>query len=315
VEKESNPRQQLKIKIFEAYRNCIEASSPDILLKHKEQLWVLIDRWCKKYLFIKEWEEEAVEEMVEYIPDIIDSLVKENRTIKTYEEHGEFITYLNGCLKKLKAKTFYELLPESVIKARVGKYFKINKLIDTKERDGKLTENDRIEIITNYMSINKYKEIRDNILYPHNLEDNKQQDDEGKNIDPLNFQNVKSVFDNPESTNKFDVSPEKMREAVTYVLENKRQKRTRDCNRALFTVWCIKKETPDYYLDILAPVLDSDLLKTYRESGIKPTLYETYLKYHPERREGSENSVESNASSDLGKFLDDLRIYLKGNKF
>ena len=58
------------------------------------------------------------------------------------------------------------------------------------------------------MTISEYKEIRDNILYPQNLEDKKQQDDKGKDIDPLNFLNVKSVFNNdPESTNKFNVSP------------------------------------------------------------------------------------------------------------
>ena len=310
MEKEPNPRQQLKIKIFEAYRNYIDATSPDILSKYKGQLWILIDRWCKKYLFVKEWEEASVEEMVADIPDVINELVKEDRTIKTFEKPGEFIRYLNGCLKNKKAEIFYKLLSESVNKKRVEKYFQINRLIETRERDGKLTENDRIKIITNYMTKNKYTEIK-NQLYHLSLDYEYNSDDEDNETNLLNSPNVKSVFDNdPESTNKFDVSPEKMREAVTYVLENKRQKRTRACNRALFTVLCIKKATPGY-LDKLAPVLDSELLNTYRESGIKPTLYETYLKYHPERKEGSKNSVEANASSDLDKFCDDLKIYLE----
>ena len=317
MEKEPNPRQQLKIRIFEAYRNCIVAPSPDILSKHKGQLWVLIDRWCRKYLFVKEWEKEAVEniaveEMVADIPDVIDVLVKENRTIKTFEKPGEFIMYLNECLKNKKKEIFYKLLPESVTKARVKKYYKINRLIKTMERDGKLTENDRIKIITNYMTISEYKEIRDNILYPQNLEDKKQKDDKDKDIDPLNFLNVKSVFD-PENNNKFYVSPEKMREAVTYVLENKRQKRTRACNRALFTVQCIKGVSNDY-LEKLAPVLDSELLNTYLKSGIKPTQYEVYLKYHPKRIDSSKESVETSASTDLGEFRDDLKIYLRENK-
>jgi vacuolar-type H+-ATPase subunit I/STV1 len=318
VEKELSPQHLLKEKIFEAYRNCINAPSPDLLSKHSGQLWVLIDRWCKKYLFVEEWEEkedETVEAMLEGIPDIIDRLVKEDRKIKTHEEPGEFITYLNGCLKKLKAKTFYELLPEKVNKTKVKKYFQINRLIETRERDGKLKENDRVKIIANYMPIYKYKEIKDNVLNILELDRFTHSDDEDNEISLLNSPNVKSIFDNTESTNKFDVSPEKLMEAVRYVLENRRQKRTRACNRALFTVECIKKASHDYashdYLEELAPVLDSELLNTYRKSGIKPTQYEVYLKYHPKRMDSSEESVETNASSDLAKFRDDLEIYLR----
>ena len=312
MEEELSPQHLLKEKIFEAYRNCINAPSPDLLSKHSGQLWVLIDRWCKKYLFVEEWEEkedETVEAMLEGIPDIIDRLVKEDRKIKTHEEPGEFITYLNGCLKKLKAKTFYELLPEKVNKTKVKKYFQINRLIETRERDGKLKENDRVKIIANYMSINEYSETR-NQLNLLSLDYEYDSDDEDNEINVLSFSNVKSIFNkNPESTNKFNVNPDDLQKAVTYVLENKRQKRTMACNRALFTVLCIK-EAPDY-LDKLFPVLDSELLNKYRGKNIKPTLYETYLKHHPERKNSSKNSVEANASSDLDKFLNDLKIYFE----
>jgi len=138
-----------------------------------------------------------------------------------------------------------------------------------------LTENDRIEIITDYMPINKYNEIKNKVLNIIKLDKFTRGDNKGIVTNPLlNSQNVKNVFNNnPESTNKFDVSPEKLMEAVRYVLENKRQKRTVACNRALFTVECIKKASHDY-LEKLAPVLDSELLNTYRKSGIKPTQYE-----------------------------------------
>jgi hypothetical protein len=313
VEEVSNPRQQLKIKIFEAYRNCINAPSPDILSKHSGQLWSLIQRWCKKCLFIDEKWNKTVEEMGESIYHVVQKLVKEDRTTKVFEKLDEFFMYMNRMLKNEMTKILYAQLPESVPKARVKKYFYINRLIETREREGKLTENERLKIISDYMTINEYIEIKKNILYPLELENKKKVDDEDNDINLLNYPNVMSVFNNDsEITNRFDVSPDNLQKAVTYVLENKRQKRTRACNRALFTVLCIK-EAHDY-LDKLAPVLDSELLSIYRKDDIKPTQYETYLKYHPERKESSKNSVESNASSDLDNFLDDLKTYLRENK-
>ena len=314
MEKEPNPRKQLKINIFETYRNCINAPSPDDLSKHKGQLWISINKWCK-CLFAEEWEKEAVEEMVAYIPDVIDELVKEDRTIKTFEELDEFFMYLNSCLENKKIEILEKQLPTGVSKTRVKKYFYINKLIEIKKRDedGKLTENERKEIITCFLTESEYTETK-NQLYHLSLDCEYGSDDEDDKINLSIFSNVKSVFNNdPEITNKFGVSPEDIQEAVTYVLENKRQKKTRACNRALFTQLCIK-EAPDY-LDKLAPVLDSELLNAYRESNIKPTQYETYLKYHPERKDSSKNSIEVSASNDLDNFLNDLRIYLEEKFF
>jgi len=312
VEQKPNPRQQLKNMIFEAYRNCIKAPSQDILSKHLDQLWSLIQKWCKKYLFAVGKENETVDEMGECIYHIADKLVKKDRTIKTFEKLDEFFMYLNRMLKNGMIKLIYEQLPKSIIKARVKEYFYINRVIETEEREKKLTENRRIEIITDYMPINTYSEIRNqlNLLSLDYEYDSDNEDNKKKLID---FLNVKSAFSkNSESTNKFNVNPDDLREAVTYVLENKRQKRTRACNRALFTVKCIR-EAPDY-LDKLEPVLDSELLNTYWERGIKPTQYEVYLKYHPGRKDSNKNSVESSASSDLENFLNDLWIYLKEKK-
>ena len=312
MEKELNPRQQLKKRIFEAYRNCIDASSPDIS-KLKGQLWSLIDRWCKKYLFTDEKKNETVDDMGEKILNVIEELIKEDRNIKTFEKPGEFITYLNGCLKNAMTELIYDQLPETVSNARVEKYFYINRYIETRERDGKLSENDRIKIITNYMPIYKYKEIKDNVLNILELDRFTRSDDEDNEISLLNSQNVKSIFNNPESTNKFNVSPEKMREAVMYVLEHKRQKRTKACIRALFTVQCIRG-VPNDYLEKLAPVLDSELLHTYRKTGIKPTQDEVYLKYHPVREGSDKNSAEQSASNAMIKFHKDLKIYFEENQ-
>jgi hypothetical protein len=311
VEKEESPRQQLRIKIFEAYRNCIEASSPDILSKHKGQLWVSIDRWCKKYLFVEEWEEkedETVEAMVENIPVVIDNLVKEDRTIKTFEERGEFITYLNGCLKKLKAKTFYELLPEKVNKTKVKKYFQINRLIETRERDGKLTENDRIEIIEFYMPIARYIEIRDNVLHLQNLEDKKQQDDEGKDIDPSNFPNVRSVFNNDSEIIDKPENNRKLKEVFDSVFAGIKEGK-KPFYRALVTAQFLDV-TPDvewFYenFEWIHEYLDSDILKKFKEDGTKPTDKEIYKIFYP-----TTNNPSESVSGRLGEFRDNLEAML-----
>ena len=289
MEKEPSPQELLKIQIFEAYRNCINPSSPDIS-KYIGQLWVLINKWCEKYLFVEEWQKQAVEELVVEIPKIIDKLIKKDLTI------DGFFPYLYPILERKIYKILSKQLPKGVNRKKIKEYFRINRLIEFKEIEigNKLTENEREGIIIIYMSIKEYAKIK-NQLNSLSLDDEYSDDEDN-------------------DTNEFGVSPEELREAITYVLENKRQKRTWDCNRALFTVYCIFKKASLDYLDKLAPALDKELLEAYRESKIRPTQYDIYIIYHPGRKNKSEKSVRSNARNDLAKFLKDLRIYLNEKK-
>ena len=295
--------EMMKLKMFNTYKSYINVPSPDILAKYKGQLWSLIDRWSKKYMFKEEWDKEAVEAMVEYIPDVIDKLVK-----KSYENPGKFITYLEDCLKTEKTKTFYKLLPEKVVKARVKKYFWINRLIETRERDGKLTENDRIEKIEFYMPIARYIEIRDNVLHLQNLEDKKQQDDEGKDIDPLNFPNVRSVFNNDSEIIDKPENNRKLKEVFDSVFAGIKEGK-KPFYRALVTAQFLDV-TPDiewFYenFEWIHEYLDSDILKKFKEDGTKPTDKEIYKIFYP-----TTNNPSESVSGRLGEFRDNLEAML-----
>jgi hypothetical protein len=155
------------------------------------------------------------------------------------------------------------------------------------------------------MTISEYKEIRDNILYPQNLEDKKQKDDKGKDIDPLNFLNVKSIFNNdPESTNK-----------------SGNNKKLKEVFVSLFAG--IKKEKKPFYRDLIAAQLDEadvewlydnfewiheylnrDIRKTY--NGEIPTNGEIYSKYYP-----NSNNPDQSVSPLFKKFKITLDAVLK----
>jgi hypothetical protein len=94
-----------------------------------------------------------------------------------------------------------------------------------------------------------------------------------------------------------------IREAVKSLL-TKKQKRSRDCYRALFTLHCIEN-----YKDFeeLYPVLDKNVLETCKD-GKNPNQYKIYQKYHPKAQK---SSAEAMASTNLKEFLKDIETYLK----
>ena len=157
------------------------------------------------------------------------------------------------------------------------------------------------------MTISEYKEIRDNILYPQNLEDKKQQDDKGKDIDPLNFLNVKSVFNNePESTNKSG-NNKKLKEVFESLFAGIK-KGKKPFYRALITAQCLDV-APDvewlYDFEWIDEYLDNDILKKYKEDGTKPTNKEIYETFY------QTNNPDPSVSARLHEFRDDLEAILK----
>jgi len=323
---------QLKVMIFEAYKSCKNSPSDALRSKYSSQLWVLIDKWCKRYLFKTDIKamageenqtmageinafNEASNEMAVEIPDVIAILVKEDSTIKAFDELNEFFMYLNRILINKRNEILEKQLPKGIIKIRVKEVYKIDRAIEEEEteRNEKFLEDERIEKISAFMKPSEYFEVK-NHLYSAALE------------------NVKNVFSDDHEV-ILNVSPEILKEAVRYVLENKRQDDTRDYNRALFTVSCIKiimsssgymddqTNVPDdklsnlyretAYLNELASVLDSKLLNEYKESGIKPVRYNVCIYHNPDLKEKTKNNVEVKALNDLNEFYNDLRIYLK----
>jgi len=322
VAKEPNPRQQLKIDIFEAYKNCknIPLSEEEERKKQKGRFWVLIQRWCKKCLFIKnEKENETVDEMGEEILKIIEKMTNEDSTIKVFQELEEFIAYLNGALKNGMYQIIRDQLPEGVSKEKARKVFNIDKLIEIKqrEREEELTEDERKEIISDYMTQSEYTEIKNrlNVLSTDYKFGSYEKDDKK---DLLDFSNARNVF-NTKTENKFGINPEELREALASVFAS-RQEKTRPFYKALFTAQCLEiSDDTDKTGKIdnikwlygnfewMQEYLDSDIIETFKKSNKIPTNKEIYMNLYP----NPSKSPDQSASPLLRKFRDDLKKALE----
>jgi len=109
---------------------------------------------------------------------------------------------------------------------------------------------------------------------------------EGPNIDLLINSNIAIIY-----------------EAVKTALE-KKQDRSRDCYRALFTLHCIENK----HTEGLFSILDQDIITSFQKDDKKPMQYEIWQKYHPN---ALKSSSEVQASKNLNDFLRDLEKYLK----
>jgi len=87
--------------------------------------------------------------------------------------------------------------------------------------------------------------------------------------------------------------------AVEAVLGRK-QERSRDCYRALFTLYCNG-------LEELSPVLDNEILNAFQENRQLPKQYEIYMKYHPTAQK---NAAEAMASKNIKEFIKELNEYI-----
>ena len=88
----------------------------------------------------------------------------------------------------------------------------------------------------------------------------------------------------------------------------KKQPRTRDCNKSLFTLYCINNHSEIAELEGLFSILDNEILKTYQERKKIPTQKEIYQKYHSKAKD---TCAEVRACETLKIFLADLQKYLK----
>jgi len=123
---------------------------------------------------------------------------------------------------------------------------------------------------------------------------------ENDEINVLDFYDAHSEDPLDDYINKTDM--ETVQAAVKSLLD-KKQARSRNCYRALFTLYCIKKG-----LDGLYPILDQKIIDSFHKHGKKPKQYKIYLKYHPE---ADKKSAEAEASKNLHEFLNDIKTYLK----
>jgi len=313
VEKQKT-EEELKKSIFDIYSQLRKEPSSDRRQVYFPQLLDTIVKWSIDYFYKEKTKDYWLE-----IREAVFRIVKAEYTRKMPDNEHDLFKYLKVTLYHAKVEYINEYEEDGTIHVPKGQKQKLKEIkefirMEESELGRPLFQYEKEEKIAHWFNVpeskaREYLDMIDNkeVSLETYHEAGKEQNilDLKKDIKPTY---LPSSEEKQEITffSKIEVSPEKLRKAVTYVLENKTQIRTRACNKALFTVLCIK-EAPQYLVE-LAPVLDSELLSAYQKSGIKPTQYETYLIYHPHRK--NKKSVESNASSDLDKFCDKIMRYM-----
>ena len=151
----------------------------------------------------------------------------------------------------------------------------------------------------------KSREAEDAIRMKECFLGRKLTEDESSQLISIWFKNLEHI----EMINENDPLNEYLLKYDTEIIQNainsvldKTQERSRDCYKALFTLFCFEND-----LKMLYPILDIEILKACQEDLKKPKQYEIYQKYHPEAKQ---DSAGVRASMMLNDFRNKIKIYL-----
>ena len=302
MEKSKENEELLKDNIFTLFSECISESP----IEPKDKLFIKlcdqIFRWCKGYLYKTNTEEMGLE-----------ILKAVENTIKNVKNEKYFFGYLINRLKEAQNQYYRVRIKGSV---NINKTFKGIKLKDIKKvleiKEGniakKLTQMECIKSLSEWYKWDEEESLECIIII--NREFSSENELSNNNSDDnLNYldSNVSSpymddVFMNPLNEYFHKDNINKIKEAIKVVLDKKPI--TRDCKKALFTLYCIDKKQTDGLL----PVLDKEIIESCKD-GKKPTKYEVCWKFHPEIT--NKGSAGATATANLNEFLFDLEVYLK----
>jgi hypothetical protein len=297
--------EQQKDFIFDFFSKCRSETVSD-RIKVYQTLSDQIFRWYRDYLFID------IDEMGLAVAQVIKRFLKEETISKVPQDKDGFFKYLNASIKTEKAgikREYNEKDPIKIPREKKRKLREVKDFIRMKESQlgRKLTVDEHSQSISKWFKKQEYVDLMNainvgSISYTGN-DGNDEIDALNSAVSPIYNTNI---TDNPldEYIKKADMAI--IREAVKSLL-NKKQERSRDCYRALFTLHCIES-----YKDFeeLYSVLDKSVLETCKD-GKNPNQYEIYLKYHPTAQK---SSAEAMASKNLIEFLNDIETYLKEKK-
>jgi hypothetical protein len=292
--------EQRKDFIFDTFSKCRSEPGFD-RIKAKNILCDQIFRWYRNYLKID------VDEAGLAIVKVIIRFLKEETISKIPQDKDGFFKYLTVSINKEKAGFYREYNKKDTIKIPREKKKKLRDVEDfnrSEERrlGRKLTNDEIMQGVSKFFNKQEYIDLYNATNVKSTSYINKNGNGE---IDDIDVDDPNSIDLLNEYINKTDM--ENVLKAVKSLLD-KKQKRVRDCYRAFFTLYCIKN-FKDF--EKLNPVLDSQILETWRKDGKKPKQYEIYQKYHPNAQK---SSTEAMASKNLSEFLKDIETCLKENK-
>jgi hypothetical protein len=300
VKERKKTEEQQKDCIFDIFTKCHSETASGRLQVYYPELCEQIYRWYSEFLSID------VDKMGLEIVKVINRSIKDENISKIPDDKDGFFKYLNASIMREKASFYREYNENDTIKIPKEKKRKLREVEDfirmkESQLGRKITSDELIQGISKWFKNHEYVDLLNSLnvgslSYVSNDKDNKSDD--------LNYINSLSYDPLVEYINKTD--KKSALEAVKSLLE-KKQERSRDCYRALFTLHCIEN-----YKDFeeLYPVLDKNILETCQKDGKSPNQYEIYQIYHPNAQK---YSAEAMASKNLHEFLNDIETYLKKN--
>ena len=308
--KQQKTEEQLKAEIFSTYSCYLDEPSSDRRQVYFSRICTAIISWCTGFLGI------SANEMGLEIYNAVLRLVKGNNNVP--EDEKGFFKYLKKTLYTAEKEYYRNNVKSSTkIPRNTRKRLRmVEDIIITKESNvgRKLSEAERRQCISEWFGIAEYSKLL-NLIDTGSLEFSPRIVDDDNEIDLLNskvkppYMENASISPEDEFFVKFDVPDDVLDiiNALKLVLQNT-QERSRECYRALFTVYCIEKSID---FEGLNQLLDNEILDAYRKDGKKPKQHEIYMKYHPEAKKASADSIASKMVKDfLGKLNSELKYAL-----
>ena len=298
MEKHKRTEEQQKEYIFDIFSKCHGETTSSRLQMYYPILCEQIYRWYRDYLSID------VDKMGLEIARVIKRFVRDETILKVPNDKDGFFKYLNSSIKR-ESKSFYREYNDNetikIPKKKKQKLREVEDFIRMKESHlgRKLTADEQVQGISKWFKKHEYVSLLNliNVGSISHISSNRNNE-----VDVFGY--ATTFLDDPvdEYIRKTDMDT--VRETVKTLLE-KKQKRSRDCYRALFTLYCIEK-----YKDFekLCPVLDSQILRACDKGKKKPKRFEIYQKYHPNAQK---SGAEAMASKNLSEFLNDIETYIK----
>ena len=290
--------EQQKDYIFAIFSKCRNETVSGRMQVYYSVLYGEIYIWYRDYLSLD------VDGIGLAIGEVIQRFLKDEKINKIPENKDGFLKYLNKSIKREIAGIYHKYNNHEIIK--IPKEIKrklrdIEDFIRMKESQlgRKLTSEEKMLGVSRWFKNPQYVELLNSmnvggLSYTNN--------DGSAETDVLNYYPSSSSDPLSEYNDKIDM--ETIRDSVKSLLE-KKQARSRDCYRALFTLHCIEK-IKDF--NRLYPVLDWKILENWQKNGKKPKQYKIYQKYHPKAQK---SSAEAMASKNLSDFLNDLKMLIK----
>jgi len=300
VKEHKRTEEQQKDYIFNVFTRCHGETASSRLQAYYPILCEQIYIWYRDYRSID------IDKMGLEIARVINRFIKDETISKIPDDKDGFFKYLSASVNKEKAGFFREYNDNDTIKIPKEKKRKLREIEDfirmkESQLGRKLTFDECVQDTSKWFKKQEYIDLL-NLVNVGSISHTS--NDGNSEIDTLNYTSSRS--ENPLDEYLLKTDMENAREVIKSLLD-KKQDRSRDCFRALFTLYCIENYKN---FETLYPVLDSLILEAWRKNDIKPKQYEIYQKYHPKAQK---SGAEATASKNLSEFLNDIETRLKKN--